>query len=316
MKARLWKPLLCAIVPLITAGHPSAFPGKAPPDPFHDVFYTYYTESRPQARRMLSSLLGNHVHRGRALINSGKIEEIEKRPERAAALYRDAFNRGERMALPYLYRSLQKSDPAAAGKLLDSLSTKEPGGWLAYERSLLMLRRGDSAGALRLLGAAVSLGFNSRDLLLREPLFDPLRTTPEYRDIIMRMKPPPTGRLTRMLDDIRRERLKGTPLHIDPAFSIIGELERKGRLAEAEHALTRLLAAPLAFNERSLALYRMARIRARRGDTSGAREALARHEELFKNTRDEASGYRAIIAPFISDTIANDDAGLLPYAKP
>ncbi len=313
---RLTIPLCCAAACLIATAHPSASSAPAARDPFHDVFYTYYTESRSEAQRMLSSLMKDRALRGRALVNAGKLEEIEKRPAKAIALYREAFARGERAALPYLYRGLISHNPAAAGEFLDAISAGGPDRWLAYERSLVLLRGGDSVGALRSLDEAVRLGLNSRALILREPLFDPLRSTPEMKKMLAEMKPTGTARLQRTLDAIRKERLKGTPLDVNPNIIAAGELEKKGKLAEACRALEGLLAAPIAFNERGIALYRLARLRARQGNAAGARDALRRHDELMRNVTNDPTGYRAIVAPYINDIVANDKSGLLPYAKP
>lgn len=309
--------LLCgAAAYLMASAHPFAITVPTAPDPFHDVFYTYYTENRSEARRMLSSLMKDRALHGRALVNAGKLEEIEKRPAKALALYREAFARGERLALPYLYRALNSDDPAAAGEILGALSAGGPDRWLAYERSLVMLRAGDSVGALRSLEEAVRLGFNSRALVLREPLFDPLRTTPEMKKLLAEMKPPGTARLSHTLEIIRKERLKGTPLDVNPAIVAAGELEKKGRIAEAERTLEGLLATPIAINERGIALYRLARLRARQGNGAGARDALRRHDELMRNGMKDPTGYRSIVAPYIEDIIANDKSGLFPYAKP
>jgi len=316
MMGRLTIPLCCAAACLIATAHPSASTVPATRDPFHDVFYTYYTESRSEARRKLSTLTKDRALHGRALVNAGKLEEIEKRPAKALALYRKAFARGERAALPYLYRALNSDNPAAAGEILGALSAGGPDRWLAYERSLVLLRGGDSVGALRSLDEAVRLGFNSRELIQREPLFDPLRSSPELKKLLAEMKPSGTARLSRTLETIRKERLKGTPLEVNPAIIAAGELEKKGRIAEAERALEGLLATPIAVNERGIALYRLARLRARRGNAEGARDALRRHDELMRNVAEDTAGYRAIIAPYMADIIANDKSGLLPYAKP
>ncbi|MCU0844808.1 MAG: hypothetical protein MUC76_07775 [Spirochaetes bacterium] len=300
---------------LLLPAHIPASADRSRVDPFHDVFYIYYTESRSEARRMLSSLSKNRALRGRALINAGKIDEIERRPAAALLSYRTAIESGETLAIPYLYAALLSGDPSSAEAMLQSHSTATPDRWLSYERARVRLRSGDTPGAMRFLQEAIKLGFSSRELVRREPLFDVVRNTPEFLKTLSGMNRPQPVRFAPMLEEIRREEVRGTPLAIGPGLSATGALERKGRLAEAERALRGLLETRLAFNERSVALYRLARLRARQGDATGARGFLRRHAEHFKTVRDDPSGYRGIVLPLIGEIIANDDTGLFTYAE-
>ncbi len=308
--------LFCATAAcLLLPAHIPASADRARVDPFHEVFYTYYTESRSDARRMLSALLKDRTLRGRALINAGKIDEMERRPERARSSYRTALDSGETLAIPYLHAALLESGPSFDEEMLSRLSTAKPDRWLSYERALAHLRSGDTAGAFRLLEEAVALGFNSRELVLSEPLFDTVRRSPEYLEMIAGMSRAPSGRIKRMIEETRQNELRDTPLAMRPAIMKAGELERRGLLAEAERSLRGLLETRLSFNERSVALYRLARLRARQGDAAGAREFLKRHAAHFKTIRDDPTGYRAIVRPLMGDIIANDDSGLFSYAE-
>ncbi|HSV96626.1 MAG TPA: hypothetical protein VLM75_06795 [Spirochaetota bacterium] len=308
--------LLCSlIVCIILPAHIPASADRSRVDPFHDVFYLYYTESRPQARRMLSALLKNRALRGRALINAGKIDEMERRPSAALSSYRTALESGETLAIPYLYSALLAGDPSAADAMLRSLPPTKGVHWLSYERALIRLRSGDTAGAIRFLREAIELGFNSHELIRREPLFDAIRSSPEFLKILAGINMIPPVRLAPMLDEIRLGETRGTPLAMSPELSAAGALERKGRLAEAERTLRGLLETRLAFNERSVALYRLARLRARQGDAAGAREFLRRHAEHFNTVRDDPSGYRGIVLPLMGEILANDDTGLFSYAE-
>jgi tetratricopeptide (TPR) repeat protein len=308
--------LNAAIACLLLPAHITASGEQSTADPFHDVFYTYYTESRSEARRMLSVLSKNHALRGRSLINTGKIDEMEKRHAAALSSYRRALSSGERLAVPYLYAALVMNDPPSAEALLGSLSAAKTDRWLSYEQTLARLRAGDRAGAIRRFSESVALGFNSRELVRKEPLFDPIRGTPEFAKLVAGMNAVPVRKLAPMIEEIRRDGTRGTPLAMGPGLSAAGTLERKGRLAEAERALRGLLETRLAFNERSVVLYRLARLRARQGDAAGARDFLRRHAEHFGSSRDDPTGYRGIVLPMMGDIIANDDAGLLPYAEP
>jgi serine/threonine protein kinase len=136
--------------------------------------------------------LAGHDIRGMALILQGNLAEAEKEAQAATAL----------VPRHYLGKSLKAMIAAARGDrdaALTAVRSFEPDAqrnhWAALRVSLVYAKLGDQPNALLWLRRCADLGNHSWYALVKHPWLEPLHTTPEFQEIVAKIKSD--------LDDVR-----------------------------------------------------------------------------------------------------------------
>jgi hypothetical protein len=257
---------------------------------------------------MLENLLSDKRMRWRARVNLGYMEERESRHRSARKLYADGLSGGDHIAVSYLYPLLRQRDKPGAVKLLSSLDRGGGECWILYETALIHAEQNGFEKAMEYLVKAVERGFGSPELLDKEPLLAPMRELQRFRDI--RLRAAANGKSRRLLREhlSRSERSMnaGMPYALGEPLRAAAELERKAEYTAAGARLASLIAEPLPFREKSIALYWAARVNARRGDMKAARAHLDRFLAHLLSAENDPTGYKKLISPIYRDVILND----------
>jgi len=301
--------LLCAAALMTLKGDPA---GEKIPGPeaayraFHDIFYLYYGEP-DTARAMLRKLSRISNLKGRAYINLGHLDERAGLIEHAGLRYRAALAHGDSRAWAYLVSLPLRQDVPSAGDYLKKVLPSERNPWYWYSRSIAALEEGRTAEGMDSLEKAVSGGLRGRDLIDREPLFDPVRATPAFQRVMRNLlidggDGPPAKALARPDGMV----VDGPARGLGPELERTAELLRLGQFDLARDRAERSMKKGLSFRDTGIALYWLARLDARRGDGDGARRYLGMLRRHLGSARRDATGFKDLMNTFNEEIIDND----------
>ncbi len=279
-------------------------------NPFYDIFTMYFYDRKAEAKKRLLSLMGDRKYANHAAINYGLLNEREGNRREAEVAYRNAMERDEYLAAFYLENLYSASDPAKLARLYDFyglFADQRRLSWIEYQRAVHHLRENRKDEALRHLSLAVDKGFASPDLLANDPAFDPVRNEPAFKTAFaaaQRRRYAHTS-LGALLERVEDEYFQSKPYGLSKELKKIVK-ERNGRIREAEDALSSLLATNLAFRDRCVVLYWLARIRAEKGDFARAKQYLAQFKAKIDSGETDRTGFREAVAKVYPDLIQND----------
>lgn len=294
--------LIKDIHPIHSHNHPD------PRNPLYDVFYLYYNYDIKRAKRLLKKQFNNPKLKNHAYINYGVIKEYEKDYKQAEKHYKLALNNGEKCALIYLLNLYKKLDSVKYIKLLNSIKIPKQDYWIDYEKAVFYLEQGNIRKAIKLLWIAVDKGFNSINLLLRDPAFDQLRGSKSFSKIITKIKNSNYKKksLLEELHDAEYEYSINKPFGMSRDLEYISRLEKRGKDKKAEKALLSLLKSNILYRERSIALFWLARIKAKNGERGAAKKYLKKFIKHIRNDQSDNTGYKRLIRHIYKDIILND----------
>ncbi len=275
-------------------------------NPFYDIFYLYYNDDGDKAKKMLRNLFRNHEYRNQASINYGLIQQNEKKPNNAREYLEKTFTEGERLSIIYLFNLYINHYGSNYLDLLNLIDTRESSLWLEYEKGIYFLKMNKLADARKHLRRAVAMGFSSIDLLKNEKAFDKIRNTKEYTDLLKKVK---NNKIVSLREKLKQEELiyyRNKPSGVSKKVQIALYFEKTKRYDMAEGILLSQINSKIPFRDKSIALYSISRIKAKRGDKRMAKKFIKRFLNHLSSEEKDNTGYKKLMQYFHSDIIKND----------
>lgn len=275
--------------------------------PFYDIFYTYYGESPDKAKKMLLGLMSDSKQKNQARINYGVIQQIEKRFDQAEQYYNQSMQAGDTLAFSYLYALHANKKNTKAMSLLRQKDAKNSNPWINYETCLQYLQANNTESALNALEQAVKSGYNFALIMDKEPLFDPVRNSRKYNYLYAQTKKniSPSSP-AREIEELKFQEKKDRPYGLTKELQKISRIDRKEKHAEAAEALEGLLKTSMPIRDKSIALFWMARLKARQKDKTAAKKYLAEFAGQLVSQEEDATGFKKTAAALYKDIISND----------
>lgn len=279
-------------------------------NPFHEAVVLYFHDKKDDARRLLLRLARQDKYAAQAYINYGLFCERERDYSEAGDYYRKALARGENMALFYLinlHARLGTQLPSHAFTAAGNLATPDTSCWVEYRRAEERLQQNDRAGALDHLKKSVELGLPLVSLVYWDPLFKQLHEDRAFKELLVKARGNNARHrtMTQQMEIDEFNHLKNRPFGMAKELMKVAALEPKDE-AKAEEMLLPLLAANLGARDHAIALYWLARIRAKKKDTAGAGRYLAQFKTHIRSGVRDATGFIAVARKIEDDLYAND----------
>jgi tetratricopeptide (TPR) repeat protein len=275
-------------------------------NPFYDIFYLYYNDEADKAKKMLRNLFRNREYRHHASINYGLILQNEKKPTNAREYLEKTFTEGERLSIIYLFNLYMNHYDSSYLDLLNLIDTRESSLWLEYEKGIYFLKTNKIEDAKKHLMKAVTMGFSSTDLLKNEKAFDQIRNTKEYTDLLKKVK---KNKIITLREKLQKEELiyyRDKPSGVSKKLQIAFYFEKTKRYDMAEEILLSQISSKIPFRDKSIALYSISRIKAKRGDKRMAKRFINRFIDHLTSEEKDNTGYKKLMHYFHRDIIKND----------
>ncbi|TAL39386.1 MAG: hypothetical protein EPN93_01715 [Spirochaetes bacterium] len=280
-----------------------------------DAFLSYYDGKKDEAFRIIKVLMKSRTARPYAHVDYGVLLAMEKKPDEALEVFRDAHGEGNHKALAYLFAGNARAGAGGNERLLEDMASGNGACWKEYELALSCLARRNEEEALSHFEEAVRGGLNGRLLAAREPLFDRIRNHERFKRALADMAGKEKDKISSFATELKRAEYEERAAHPYGARrEIMAALysERKGDPGRGIALIEEMMRGECGFRDMSMGLYVMARLKARTGNAEGARYCLARFiGHLFSEAAD-ATGYREIMRRAYADILLND-AVLKPY---
>lgn len=279
-------------------------------NPFHEAVVLYYHDKKDDAKRLLLRLARQDRYAAQAYINYGLFCEREKDFPEAESYYRKALARGENMALAYLINlhvRLGTELPGHALTAAGNLATPDTGCWVEYRKAEERLQRKDRSGALEHLGKAVDLGLPLVSLVHWDPLWKQVHGDSSFKELLVKARGNNARHQTmvRQMELDEFNHLKNSPFGMAKELMKVFALEPKDE-GKAEEMLLPLLSANPGPRDRAIALYWLARIRAKKKDMAGAGRYLAQFKSALRSPERDTTGFTALARKIEDDLCEND----------
>ena len=308
------KKLIRFILLLLAAFFALNLHGETSPDiykpdisnPFHDVFYSYYSSNKKQAIKMLKKLFNNNKYKNHALINYGLINEYETNFPEAEKYYKEALNNNEKVAFIYLYILYKKYNKE---KLLPLIQKIQNDNWTLYEKSVHYAEINDENNAIECLSQAIENGFSSPNLLLNDPAFNNLKKTFKFKWLLHKAEKNHSKSISivQKMKKAELEYKKDKPYGMISELDVAAYYEKTGKEKKALNILTSLVNSKISFRDKSVALFWLARINAKNNEKKIAKQYLQNFIEHVSGQEKDSTGYKNIIAPLYKDIVLNDE---------
>lgn len=277
-----------------------------PGNPLYDIFYLYYNEDTHKAKKMLRNLFSNPEYRQQAIINYGLIQQYEKKTGEARQHFEMMFREGERLSIIYLFSLTMNRYDTSYLDLLKLIETRESDMWLEYEKGIYFLENNNLQAALQHLSRAAEMGFSSVDLLKSERGFSKISTIQEFNDLLKKIKKNKTISLREKLKSDEFYYNRNKPSGVSRQIKIALYFEKTRRYDRAEGILLSHINSKIPFRDKSIALYAVARIKAKRGEKEMARKFIKRFIHHLSSKEKDNTGYKKLMQYFYGDIIRND----------
>lgn len=277
-----------------------------PGNPLYYIFYLYYNEDTHKAKKMLRNLFSNPEYRHQAIINYGLIQQHEKKPAEARQYFEKMFNEGERLSIIYLFGLSMNGYDTSYLDLLNLIETRESDLWLEYEKGIHFLKKNNMKTALKHLSRAAEMGFSSVDLLRSERAFNQISTTQEFNDLLKKIKKNKTISLREKLERDELYYNRNKPSGVSKEIQIALFFEKTRRYDRAERILLSQINSRIPFRDKSIALYAISRIKAKRGEKEMAQKFIKRFIHHLSSEEKDKTGYKKLMQYFYGDIIKND----------
>ena len=277
-------------------------------NPFLDIFQLYFNYKPRKAKKLLKKQFNNPILRNRSYLNYGLIQEYEKRYRQAEIYYKKALLCGEDLAFTYLLNLYRKTNSSKYLKLLNTTKMSKMNYWIDYEKAVYFLKHRDMKNGEKHILRAINKGFCSTTLLKKDPVFNQLKDTVLFQRLIRKIKKN-CHKKKSLLDELKADEYlykKDKPYGITNKLRIAVYLEEKGRDKRAEAVLLSILKSRISFRDRSISLFKIARIKAKNSEFSSARSYLKKFADHIRSNEMDKTGYRELIAPIYMDIIKND----------
>ncbi len=279
-------------------------------NPLHEAVVLYYRDKKDDAKSLLRRLSRQDKYAGQALINYGLFLEREGDISGAESYYRKALGKGEHIALVYiigLHSQPGVELPGHAFTAAGNLATPETSCWVEYRRAEERLLKSDREGALAHLAKSVESGLPLTSLVYWDPLFAQLKGDGRFKELLAKARSNNAGHgtLSQRMELDEFTHFKNRPYGMAKELMKAAALE-PGNDAKAEELLTPLLSANLPPRDHAIALYWLARIRAKKKDMAGAAKYLAQFKSHIRSGARDTTGFIAIARKIEDDLYAND----------
>ncbi len=277
-------------------------------NPLYDASYFYSNYEREKALQLLNSLFDKPEYKTGAYINSGQIMENEKNFKLAEKYYASAFQAGDKISFIYLHNLYNYYNTGKFLKMLQSTGAPETNYWPDYETALYYFKNNDIKTAFKFLRNAVKKGFNSTALLQNEPLFDGIRESASFKQLAETAQYNSTKRTSILKKLLLTEYLSSQdrPYGTSKELQVASYLEKKGEIQKTKETLSALLKLDMTFRDRSIALYWLARLEAKTGNSGAAKESLEKFTAHLLSNEPDKTGYKKLIKKSYMDLIKND----------
>lgn len=279
-------------------------------NPFHEAVVLYYHDKKDDAKRLLLRLARQDKWAAQAYINYGLICERERDYSGAADYYRKALSRGENMALACLinlHARLGTPLPGHAFTAAGNLATPDTGCWVEYRKAEERLQQNDRNGALEHLEKSVSLGLPLVSLVYWDPLWKQMHEDRGFKELMVKARGN-NARHRTMIQQMELDEynsLKNRPFGMAKELLKVFNLEPKDE-GKAEDMLVPLVTSNLGQRDKAIALYWLARIRAKKKDMAGAGRYLAQFRSALHSPGRDDTGFTALARKIETDLYEND----------
>ena len=279
-------------------------------NPFYDAFTLYYYKKNREAKRALRDLTSQERYALHAHINYGYIAECERDYADAEKSYKKAWQRGGFISMVYLIGLYGKTGSRSVLETYDwceSASPRDSSYWVDYQRSVFFLMNKNTEKGLFHLARAVENGFAEHGLLTADPAFREVSREATFKKIEAAAR---QNRIRRMSHQKALERdeddhLKNKPFGVSKDLRAI--LSRgPAAVMREEDALKRMRAQAKEVRDRAVITYWLARIRAARRDSSGAKQHLREFDAILDSGEKDATGFVKLVRKYRADLVSND----------
>lgn len=276
-------------------------------NPFHDVFYAYSNYNKGEAKKLLKKQF-NRFFKNQAYINYGLIQEYEAHYPEAENYYRKALKNSEKISITYLYDLYRNHDREKSLPLLFALKNNINNCWIYYEIAVNYAENNDNLKALNYLSRAIDMGFSSTEMLLNDTAFDQMKVDYSFKKLIKKAgkKRDESGSIARRMKAAEYEFEKDKPYGMLNELQIAAYYENSGRYGKAMSILSSLIGSGLSFRDKSITLFWLARMNAKKGRQVAAKKYLNRFIGLIRGNETDSTGFKKLIAPIYTDVILND----------
>ncbi|MBN2040000.1 MAG: hypothetical protein JW864_08170 [Spirochaetes bacterium] len=276
-------------------------------NPFHDVFYSYNNYNKSEAKKLLNRQY-DKFFQNQIYINYGLILEYEENFSEAENYYRKALRNDKNLSITYLHNLYKKHNREKTLPLLFALKKNINSCWIDYEIAVHYAESNDEDKAIEYLSYAIDRGFSSADLLQKDNVFDSIRNRSGFKSLVRKAE-----KNYRKPDSIA-EQMKAAEYEYeeDKPYGMINELriaayyENSGRDDKALNILSSLVRSKPAFRDKSIALFRLARINAGKGSRNDARLYLKSFVDHISGEEADDTGYKRLVKLIYKDLILND----------
>ncbi len=276
-------------------------------NPFHDIFNAYYSNQVNLAMKLLHKQFNKQL-KNQAYINYGLILEHKGNFAEAEKYYRKALGNSEMIALIYLHDHYKKHDQDKIIPLLEALEGHMQSCWIDYEKAAYYAETGNKEAVLKYLSQAAEKGFSSVELLRSDTAFDAVRDTSGFKKIMRTAEKNASSSpsVTAMANQLVYEYEKDKPFGKSTELDAAAYFEKTGKDSKALNILTSLLESGQSFRNRSITLFWLARIHARKGNEKKAKKYLNYFKKYIAGKSEDKTGFKDLISPLYKDIILND----------
>lgn len=279
-------------------------------NPFYDAFTLYYYKKNREAKRALLNLTSQERYALHAHINYGYVAERERDFNEAEKSYKMARQRGGFISLVYLIGLYGKTGSHSVLETYDwceSASPRDNSYWVDYQRSVFFLMNKNTQKGLFHLVRAVENGFAEHGLLTADPAFREVSHEAAFKTIVAAAR---QNRIRRMshrkaLEQDEDDHLKNKPFGLSKDLRSILAGGPAAVMRE-EDALKRMRAQAKEVRDRAVITYWLARIRAARRDSSGAKQHLREFDAILDSGEKDATGFVKLVRKYRADLVSND----------
>lgn len=281
-----------------------------PSTPLHDAVVLYYQDKKSEAKRLLLKAAHDKKYTGGAYINYAMFLEKEGEYTEAEEYYRKALQSGEHVALLYLFAMYEKrkvESPRSAIVAAANLSHAYGACWVELRNAEEKLLKNDAEGAMKSLEKAVELGLPALPIFYIDPLYRPIKENSQFQALMTKARANYRNYqyIEKKMEDEFLQYCKDSPYGMmKNLYKIL--TDEKANDVTTEKALVELLHTEASTRDKGIALYRLARIRARNKDKNGAIKYLDKFKDLIASDKSDRTGFVAVVKRIGDDLYSND----------
>ncbi|MCX7678838.1 MAG: hypothetical protein N2316_06430 [Spirochaetes bacterium] len=282
-----------------------------PSDPLHNAVVLYYQNNQREAKRLLLEIAKNKKYTGGAYINYAMLLEKEGNYSEAEEYYVKAFRVGERISLLYLfalYARLEKALPQEIINAIKEISSLHNLYWIDVWKAEEKLKQKNFTDSYKYLEKAVESGLPNCGLFYVDPIYESIKNQPKFEELLKKAKKNALThrQLEKAMEDEYVAYYRDKPTGMSRLLYRIFILNDKTTTTDIEKSLLEILQKEENVRDRAIALYRLARICAKRNDEQNAKKYLDMFKEIIEKDKSDKTGFVVRVKKLGEDLFNND----------